>query len=264
MFFDFLARHFSHDSNCDPWRHWLHGLGADQAPAAASGGRDCGPDQPTGGGAADRHDPSVAQWPPGTVLGDLSPQEVASRAECVFSCLPHGASAAVVPQLLDAGCRVVDFSADYRLNDPRSSLSGTARNMPTPSGWGRSSMGCPSCSARRSWGRRWWPTRAAFPRRHPGLGPAAQGGRDRPPRDRGRFQERRLGGRTDAETDDPLPGVQREHLGLQRGAAPPHAGDRPNPQHCGGDEGRSGVHAAPGPHGPRHPDHDLQPAPSAT
>ncbi|MEN6407265.1 MAG: N-acetyl-gamma-glutamyl-phosphate reductase [Thermoguttaceae bacterium] len=51
-------------------------------------------------------------------LEDLSPAEVAARAECVFSCLPHGASASVVPQLLDAGCRVVDFSADYRLNDP--------------------------------------------------------------------------------------------------------------------------------------------------
>jgi len=51
-------------------------------------------------------------------LEDLSPAEVAARAECVFSCLPHGASAAVIPALLDAGARVVDFSADYRLNDP--------------------------------------------------------------------------------------------------------------------------------------------------
>jgi len=51
-------------------------------------------------------------------LEDLSPAEVAARAECVFSCLPHGASASVIPYLLDAGSRVVDFSADYRLNDP--------------------------------------------------------------------------------------------------------------------------------------------------
>ena len=51
-------------------------------------------------------------------LEDLSPAEVAARAECVFSCLPHGASAAVIPLLLDAGARVVDFSADYRLNGP--------------------------------------------------------------------------------------------------------------------------------------------------
>jgi N-acetyl-gamma-glutamyl-phosphate reductase len=51
-------------------------------------------------------------------LEDLPPAEVARRAECVFSCLPHGASAAVVPELLSGGCKVVDFSADYRLNDP--------------------------------------------------------------------------------------------------------------------------------------------------
>jgi N-acetyl-gamma-glutamyl-phosphate reductase len=50
-------------------------------------------------------------------LEDLSPAEVAARAECVFSCLPHGASATVIPHLLDAKVRVVDFSADYRLND---------------------------------------------------------------------------------------------------------------------------------------------------
>ena len=50
-------------------------------------------------------------------LEDLSPAEVAARAECVFSCLPHGASATVIPRVLDAGSRVVDFSADYRLND---------------------------------------------------------------------------------------------------------------------------------------------------
>lgn len=42
---------------------------------------------------------------------------MAARADCVFSCLPHGASATVIPALLDAGRRVVDFSADYRLND---------------------------------------------------------------------------------------------------------------------------------------------------
>ncbi|MCG8450866.1 MAG: N-acetyl-gamma-glutamyl-phosphate reductase [Pirellulales bacterium] len=52
------------------------------------------------------------------VLENLSPAEVAERADCVFGCLPHAASAAVIRELLDAGCRVVDFSADYRLDDP--------------------------------------------------------------------------------------------------------------------------------------------------
>lgn len=50
-------------------------------------------------------------------LEDLEPAEVAARASCVFSCLPHTASASVVPALLDAGATVIDFSADYRLDD---------------------------------------------------------------------------------------------------------------------------------------------------
>lgn len=49
---------------------------------------------------------------------DLSPAAIAEKAEVVFGCLPHGASMAAVPELLERGCRVVDLSADYRLNDP--------------------------------------------------------------------------------------------------------------------------------------------------
>jgi N-acetyl-gamma-glutamyl-phosphate reductase len=51
-------------------------------------------------------------------LEDLGPAEVAARADCVFSCLPHGVTAGIVPQMLAGKCRVVDFSADYRLKNP--------------------------------------------------------------------------------------------------------------------------------------------------
>jgi N-acetyl-gamma-glutamyl-phosphate reductase len=50
-------------------------------------------------------------------LENLGPEQVAAETDCVFCCLPHAASAAAVRILLDAGVRVVDFSADYRLND---------------------------------------------------------------------------------------------------------------------------------------------------
>ncbi len=40
---------------------------------------------------------------------------VQQNVETVFSCLPHGASAAAVEQVLQAGMRVIDLSADYRL-----------------------------------------------------------------------------------------------------------------------------------------------------
>ena len=42
---------------------------------------------------------------------------VKADVQCVFSCLPHAASAEIVKQLLEQKIKVVDFSADYRLND---------------------------------------------------------------------------------------------------------------------------------------------------
>ena len=50
-------------------------------------------------------------------LEPWSAAEVAEQADCLFCCLPHTASAAVVSEFLDLGKSVVDFSADYRLND---------------------------------------------------------------------------------------------------------------------------------------------------
>ncbi|RIK88174.1 MAG: N-acetyl-gamma-glutamyl-phosphate reductase [Planctomycetota bacterium] len=51
-------------------------------------------------------------------LENLDAASIAARADCVFSCLPHAASAEAVVELLAAGLRVIDLSADYRLNDP--------------------------------------------------------------------------------------------------------------------------------------------------
>ena len=69
-------------------------------------------------------DPSVTDVHPSLAgLYDLScenldPAEVGQRADLVFCALPHTVSMEAIPQLLDSGCRVVDLSADYRLNDP--------------------------------------------------------------------------------------------------------------------------------------------------
>jgi N-acetyl-gamma-glutamyl-phosphate reductase len=43
---------------------------------------------------------------------------VAKGVECVFGCLPHGASMDAIAPLLERKLRVVDLSADYRLRDP--------------------------------------------------------------------------------------------------------------------------------------------------
>jgi N-acetyl-gamma-glutamyl-phosphate reductase len=49
-------------------------------------------------------------------LENLSADEIAKRADCVFCCLPHGASASAVAELLPLGKKIIDLSADYRLN----------------------------------------------------------------------------------------------------------------------------------------------------
>jgi N-acetyl-gamma-glutamyl-phosphate reductase len=49
---------------------------------------------------------------------NLSPEQLAQRANVCFCCLPHVASMEAVPKLLAAGLKVIDLSADYRLSDP--------------------------------------------------------------------------------------------------------------------------------------------------
>lgn len=48
---------------------------------------------------------------------ESSVEQVAEKTDVILSCLPHGASAEQACAYLDAGKRVIDFSADYRLND---------------------------------------------------------------------------------------------------------------------------------------------------
>jgi N-acetyl-gamma-glutamyl-phosphate reductase len=49
---------------------------------------------------------------------DLSNEALLERCDVVFSCLPHGASAHAVKDLLAMGGKVIDLSADYRLSTP--------------------------------------------------------------------------------------------------------------------------------------------------
>ena len=50
-------------------------------------------------------------------LEQLEISSAAKKIDCAFCCLPHGASAEIVAKLLEQGIKVIDFSADYRLND---------------------------------------------------------------------------------------------------------------------------------------------------
>jgi len=52
------------------------------------------------------------------VYGEHDPAAVASVAQVAFLAVPHTASMAMVPTLLQAGLVVIDASADFRLRDP--------------------------------------------------------------------------------------------------------------------------------------------------
>lgn len=59
----------------------------------------------------------------GTRLGKLTltkpdPKDLASACQLVFLAVPHGAAMDTAAELLAAGLRVVDLSADFRLRDP--------------------------------------------------------------------------------------------------------------------------------------------------
>lgn len=41
----------------------------------------------------------------GLVLEELSPEEIVERSQCVFSCLPHAASAEIVSKVLAGGAK---------------------------------------------------------------------------------------------------------------------------------------------------------------
>ncbi|KPK00253.1 MAG: N-acetyl-gamma-glutamyl-phosphate reductase [Desulfobacterales bacterium SG8_35] len=51
------------------------------------------------------------------VCEDLQTEELAGRADLFFTAVPHQTAMSIVPDLLQAGKKVVDLSADFRLHD---------------------------------------------------------------------------------------------------------------------------------------------------
>lgn len=51
------------------------------------------------------------------VCENLSPEELVDRADFFFTAVPHKTAMNIVPPLLDAGKKVVDLSADFRIRD---------------------------------------------------------------------------------------------------------------------------------------------------
>ena len=76
-------------------------------------------------------------------LENLTPQEIAKRANCVFCCLPHTASAKVVPELLQGGAKVIDLGADYRFGSVETFETWYGEKHPDPARLGSVPYGLP-------------------------------------------------------------------------------------------------------------------------
>lgn len=76
-------------------------------------------------------------------LEDVGPEVVADRCECAFLCLPHAASAESAKALLARDVRVIDFSADYRLDDAATYRKWYEHEHPDPERLGKTPYGLP-------------------------------------------------------------------------------------------------------------------------
>jgi N-acetyl-gamma-glutamyl-phosphate reductase len=74
---------------------------------------------------------------------DLNPKQIAERSDVAMTCLPHGASAHIIMELLANDCRVIDLSADYRLSTPELYQKWYGEAHPDPSRLGSTPYGLP-------------------------------------------------------------------------------------------------------------------------
>jgi N-acetyl-gamma-glutamyl-phosphate reductase len=81
-------------------------------------------------------------------LEDLSPEDVPALADCVFSCLPHAASAQAIMKMLGSPAKIIDFSADYRLRDAASYAHWYGHTHPDPNRLGKVVYGLPELFGR--------------------------------------------------------------------------------------------------------------------
>jgi N-acetyl-gamma-glutamyl-phosphate reductase len=80
-------------------------------------------------------------------LGPFEATAATAACDVVFSCLPHAASASSVRPLVDAGIHVIDFSADYRLNDVATYHTWYGGKHPDPTRVGHVPYGLPELFA---------------------------------------------------------------------------------------------------------------------
>jgi N-acetyl-gamma-glutamyl-phosphate reductase len=76
-------------------------------------------------------------------FSDADPKQLAQEAEIVFLALPHGLAAQFAKPLLEVGARVIDLSADFRLNDAAVYKAFYGHDHPAPDLLGQAVYGLP-------------------------------------------------------------------------------------------------------------------------
>jgi N-acetyl-gamma-glutamyl-phosphate reductase len=82
------------------------------------------------------------------LAGSFLDEPDASRVDVVFSCLPHNVGAARAAGWLDAGARVIDMSADFRLREAGEYPRWYRQEHPAPDLLGEAVFGLPELHAR--------------------------------------------------------------------------------------------------------------------
>src|SRR5437879_5331190 len=77
------------------------------------------------------------------VDGSFVPEPAPDGLDVIFTCLPHNVGAAKVRAWLDAGIRVIDISADFRLRDAAQYPKWYRQEHPQPELLARAVIGLP-------------------------------------------------------------------------------------------------------------------------
>jgi len=65
-------------------------------------------------------------------FSELDASKLTSSCDVIFAALPHGEAVKLVPQIADAGLKIIDLSADFRLNDGAQYLAWYGYDHPRP------------------------------------------------------------------------------------------------------------------------------------
>ena len=204
--------------------------------------------------------PKFASHPKSKTLRFSEPNAelLAKQADVVFLALPHGVAAEFAVPLLDAGCVVIDLSADFRLKSAEIYKEFYAHDHPAPDLLKKSVYGLPEIYRERNQKSLAHRLARLLSDEHFAAGdPAAESGADQARRHHRRFVERR-------ERRGPQGGgglsvlrMQRKRPALRRAQAPAFVGNRgtafPGRRH----RGDHPVHAASDSGEPRHFDDAL-------